>query len=165
MVVMSVKRSVKPAVIEPTPSAQLNVDMMKITERKRMSLGPDAKITQMVEPSTPDAVSKLLSFEVSPMPELSVEPQPLFSPVPKPGLASVVESPMRIPDFEITEGLRVPPPPPPAPPSSKIKKPQKTGEPLTFEEHATFQLYYEKALQVTCHRKFSRACLDARMFR
>lgn len=147
-VVLSVKRS-KPAIIEPTPSAQLNVELMKITERKRMSLGPEAKqIPQMMEPSTPDAVSKLLSFEVSPMPELSIEPPTLFSPVPKPGLTSVVESPMRIPDFEITETLRVPPPPPPAPSTSKLKKPQKTGEPLTFEEHATFQLYYEKALQM-----------------
>lgn len=151
-VILSVKRSsMKPvALMEPTPSTQLeDVGAMKITDQKRMSLGgTDLRPTRSFEPpSTPDAVSKFLSFEVSPMPEAQVPSQQqqhsMFSPLPKPGLSAVMEeSPMRIPDFEITEMRMMPPP------STAKPKKNKTAEPLTFEEHETLQLYWEKNLQL-----------------
>jgi cyclin H len=143
-VVLSVRRSaIKTIVMEPTPSTQLDaVGLMKITDQKRMSLGTDTKPPRLIDPTTPDAVSKFLSFEVSPMPESQTNHQALFSPLPRgAGLQSVLESPLRLPDFEIAEATM-------PPPSTVKPKKHRSADPLTFEEHATFQLYYEKALQM-----------------
>lgn len=143
-VVLSVKRSsMKTILMEPTPSTQLQeVGFMKISEKRSSLSGADIRPIRVVDPATPDAVSKFLSFEVSPMPEVSMTPVPMFSPLTRHGLNSVMESPMRVPDFEITEVVRRPPPP------STAKPKKRSAEPLTCEEHATFQLYYEKALQM-----------------